>query len=68
MTLNQIKNGKTIIDRRQGIISINKKLINNDNYDEIIELLKNIIINDESYWISSIAASKLGLRLRNYDY
>jgi aminopeptidase N len=66
MALNQIKNGDTIIDRRQGIISINNKSIDNENYDEIIEVLKDVIINDESYWISSIAASKLG-EIGNYN-
>ena len=66
MIINQIKDGKTIIDRKQGIISINKKLISNDNCDMIIDILKNVILNDESYWISSIAASKLG-EIANYD-
>lgn len=66
MTLNQIRNGDTIMDKRQGIISINKKTINNRNYDEIIEELKKLILNDKSYWISSIAASKLG-EFSSYD-
>jgi aminopeptidase N len=60
MIINQIENGETMIDRRQGILSLNNKSIGNEDYDQIIMLLKNVVLNDEFYWVSSIAASKLG--------
>jgi aminopeptidase N len=60
MIINQIKNGETIIGRRQGITAIDEKSITKENYNEIIELLKNTILNDEFYWVSALAASKLG--------
>ena len=60
MLIDQIKKGKSVIARRQGLTAINKNAITKDNYNEIINLLKNIILNDEFYWVSALAASKLG--------
>jgi len=60
MLINQIKNGKSVIARRQGLTAINNNLITKDNYNDIIQLLKGIILNDEFYWICALAASRLG--------
>jgi aminopeptidase N len=60
MIINQIENKATIIGRRQGITAINEKSITKENCNRIIEILKNTILNDEFYWVSTLAASKLG--------
>jgi len=60
MIISQIKYGNTITDRIQGITAIRQELISKENYNEVIELLKNAILDDEFYWVSALASSKLG--------
>lgn len=62
MILNQISNGYTIIERRQALDAIDYKKISEENLEEkLIQILKDRILNDDYYGVSSKAASKLGL-------
>jgi hypothetical protein len=60
MIVNLIKNGRTIVERRQGLRAITNNIISNQNCEEIINLLKDVVLHDEYYGVSIIAASKLG--------
>lgn len=57
---NLVKNGRTIVERRQGLRAITNDVISNQNCEEIMNLLKDVVLHDEYYGVSVIAASKLG--------
>ena len=61
MILNQITNGNTIIERRQTLDAIDYKKISEQNLeDKLIEILKDRIINDNYFGVSTKATAKLG--------
>ena len=61
MIFNLIKNGQTIVEKLQGIDSLDKKIISNGNIGaKIIEFLKTVILDNKFYYVSAIAALKLG--------
>ena len=59
MIVNLIKNGQTIVERRQGLRAITNNIISNQNCEEIINLLKDVVLNDEYYGVSIMASSKI---------
>jgi len=69
MVFNQIRNGQTIVERQQGIQAIAMNMISKENYEEIIDLLKDVVLHDDFYDVSASAASKLGAigRLEHID-
>ena len=61
MILDQITNGNTIIERRQALDAIDYKKISEQNLeDKLIEILKDRIINDDYFGVSTKATAKLG--------
>lgn len=61
MILNQITNGNTIIERRQALDAIDYKQVSEQNLeDKLIQILKDKIINDGYFGVSTKAAGKLG--------
>jgi len=60
MIFNLIDNGQTIAEKLQGIDSLDKKIISNENCAKIIEFLKTVILDNKFYYVSAIAALKLG--------
>jgi aminopeptidase N len=61
MILNQITNGNTIIERRQALDAIDYAQVSEQNLeDNLIRILKDKIINDGYFGVSTKAAGKLG--------
>jgi len=52
---NQIQNGKTIVERIQGIIRLTSIEINRTELNELIQILKDRLLNDEFYGVSILA-------------
>ena len=44
---NLVKNGRTIVERRQGLRAITNDVISNQNCEEIMNLLKDVVLHDE---------------------
>jgi len=60
MIANLIRNGQTIVERRQGLNAIKKNMISNENCEEIINLLKDVVLHDSYYGVCVVATQKLG--------
>jgi hypothetical protein len=60
MIANLIRNGQTIVERRQGLNAIKKNMISDENCEEIINLLKDVVLHYSYYGVCVVATQKLG--------
>ena len=60
MIIRLIKNGQTFAERSQGLRAITKNIISNENCDEIINLLKDVVLHDEYYGVSADCSLEIG--------